>query len=80
VDAPPDGIMDGSADITDEQLADLEAGNYYVNVHTDKTPAEKSGAAQSVRITADLKSLPGHLLADCDQLEGSHLCAGGTVG
>jgi hypothetical protein len=47
MDAPPDGIMDGSADITDEQLADLEAGNYYVNVHTDKTPVAKSGAAQS---------------------------------
>ncbi len=41
--APPaidmsDGIMDGSADITDEQLADLKAGNYYVNVHTEKNP------------------------------------------
>ena len=33
-----DAIMEGSADITDDQLADLEAGNYYVNVHTDKNP------------------------------------------
>ncbi len=41
--APPvidmsDAIMDGSADITDEQIADLKAGNYYVNVHTEANP------------------------------------------
>lgn len=31
-------IMDGNADITDAQLSDLEAGNYYVNVHTEEYP------------------------------------------
>ncbi len=32
------GIMAGSADITDAQIADLKAGKYYVNVHTAKFP------------------------------------------
>lgn len=31
-------IMEGSGEITDEQIADLEAGNYYVNVHTEANP------------------------------------------
>lgn len=31
-------IASGSGEITDEQLADLEAGNYYVNVHTEAHP------------------------------------------
>ena len=28
-------LADGSGEITDEQIADLEAENYYVNVHTE---------------------------------------------
>ncbi len=41
--APPvidmsDAIMEGSADITDEQIAALKDGQYYVNVHTEKNP------------------------------------------
>ena len=41
--APPvvdmsDAIMEGSGDITDEQIGELEAGKYYVNVHTEKYP------------------------------------------
>lgn len=31
-------MMAGSGEITDEQIADLEAGNYYVNVHTEANP------------------------------------------
>ncbi len=31
-------IMEGSAAITDAQLADLKAGKYYINVHTAKFP------------------------------------------
>lgn len=31
-------IMQGSADITDEQISEIEAGKYYVNVHTEKYP------------------------------------------
>ena len=31
-------IMDGSGEITDEQIADLEGGKYYVNVHTEANP------------------------------------------
>ena len=31
-------IMEGSADITDAQLADIKAGKTYVNVHTAKFP------------------------------------------
>jgi hypothetical protein len=31
-------IMDGSGDITDAQWAELQAGKYYVNVHTAKFP------------------------------------------
>ena len=30
--------MEGTAPITDEQAADLIAGKYYVNVHTEKFP------------------------------------------
>ncbi len=41
--APPvidmsDAIMDGSADITDEQMTALKDGQYYVNVHTEQNP------------------------------------------
>jgi CHRD domain-containing protein len=41
--APPEidmsnAIMEGSAPITDAQLADIEAGRTYVNVHTAKFP------------------------------------------
>jgi hypothetical protein len=41
--APPvidmsSAIMDGSGDITDAQWAELQAGKYYVNVHTAKFP------------------------------------------
>ncbi len=32
-------IMEGSGDITDEQIGELEAGKYYVNVHTEEYPA-----------------------------------------
>lgn len=31
-------IASGSGEITDEQIADLEAGKYYLNVHTDAHP------------------------------------------
>ncbi len=41
--APPEvdlsgSIPQGSADITDEQIADIRAGKTYVNVHTEKFP------------------------------------------
>ncbi len=41
--APPEidmskAIMDGSAAITDAQIADIKAGKTYVNVHTAKFP------------------------------------------
>jgi Cu/Zn superoxide dismutase len=31
-------IMEGSADITDAQIADIKAGKTYVNIHTAKFP------------------------------------------
>ncbi len=31
-------IASGSADITDQHLADLQAGNWYLNIHTAKFP------------------------------------------
>jgi hypothetical protein len=31
-------IKTGSADITDQQLADLQAGKWYLNVHSEKFP------------------------------------------
>jgi hypothetical protein len=31
-------IAKGSADISDEQLADLHAGKWYINLHTEKFP------------------------------------------
>lgn len=41
--APPvidmsDSLMDGSADITEAQIGELEDGKYYVNVHTEEHP------------------------------------------
>lgn len=33
-----DAIMEGSGDITDEQIAELEDGKYYVNIHTEEYP------------------------------------------
>ena len=31
-------LAEGSADLTDAQIADLQAGKWYVNVHTEKFP------------------------------------------
>lgn len=31
-------IAKGSADISDQQLADLQAGQWYINIHTEKFP------------------------------------------
>ncbi|WP_342394619.1 CHRD domain-containing protein [Sinorhizobium numidicum] len=31
-------IASGSADITDQHLADLQAGRWYLNIHTEKFP------------------------------------------
>jgi len=31
-------IMEGSGDITDDQIAELQDGTYYVNVHTEQYP------------------------------------------
>jgi hypothetical protein len=31
-------IASGSADITDQHLADLQAGKWYLNIHTEKFP------------------------------------------
>jgi hypothetical protein len=31
-------IAKGSADISDQQLADLQAGKWYLNIHTEKFP------------------------------------------
>ena len=31
-------VAKGSADISDQQIADLEAGKWYINIHTSKFP------------------------------------------
>ncbi|WP_370043581.1 CHRD domain-containing protein [Sinorhizobium fredii] len=31
-------IASGSAEITDQQLADLQSGKWYLNIHTQKFP------------------------------------------
>ena len=36
--AIPQDIMTGSSPITAEQMADLDAGNYYINIHTEAHP------------------------------------------
>lgn len=33
-----DAIMEGSGDITDDQISELEDGKYYVNIHTEQNP------------------------------------------
>lgn len=33
-----DKIQSGSADLTDQQLADLKSGKWYINIHTAKFP------------------------------------------
>ena len=33
-----DPIMEGSGEVTDEQISDIEAGKTYINVHTEKYP------------------------------------------
>ena len=33
-----DAIMEGSGEITDDQIAELQDGKYYVNVHTEQFP------------------------------------------
>src|SRR2546421_5190587 len=43
-------IQSGSADLTDQQLADLEAGKWYVNIHTAKFPnGEIRGQVEKVK-------------------------------
>jgi hypothetical protein len=37
-------IVNGSATITEQQMADLLAGRYYINVHTPTIPAARSAA------------------------------------
>ena len=37
-------IAKGSAEISDQQLADLQAGKSYLNIHTEKFPHERSEA------------------------------------
>jgi hypothetical protein len=36
--APPASPIKGTATVTDAQIADMEAGKYYVNVHTAANP------------------------------------------
>ena len=43
-------VASGSADITDQQLADLQAGKLYLNIHTQKFPAgEIRGQVEKVQ-------------------------------
>lgn len=43
-------ISEGSAPITDQQIADLEAGKWYVNIHTAKFPdGEIRGQVESAK-------------------------------
>ena len=43
-------LKDGSATITDEQAADLAAGKWYLNVHTEKFPdGEIRGQVEKVK-------------------------------
>ena len=43
-------IKNGSADLTDQQLADLQAGKWYVNIHTAKFPGgEIRGQVEQVK-------------------------------
>lgn len=37
-DAAAEEIMEGSAQLTEEQIADLQAGHYYLNIHTAQHP------------------------------------------
>ena len=43
--------VEGSATLTDAQAADLEAGKYYVNVHTAPIPAAKSAARSRSKLS-----------------------------
>ena len=36
--AVPQDIMEGSSELTEEQLADLQAGLFYINIHTEQNP------------------------------------------
>jgi hypothetical protein len=53
--APPvidisDKIQNGSAALTDQQLADLQAGKWYINIHTAKFPdGEIRGQVEKVQ-------------------------------
>ena len=38
LDGADDGRMEGSAELTEEQMADLQAGLYYINIHTPENP------------------------------------------
>ena len=38
LDGADDDRMEGSAELTEEQMADLQAGLYYINIHTPENP------------------------------------------
>jgi cytochrome c553 len=53
-------IMEGSIEVTEEQLADLQAGRYYINIHTEAHPdGEIRGQVVEGEASADKAALEG---------------------
>lgn len=51
-----DDIMEGSAELTEEQLVDLQEGRYYINIHTEQHP-DGEIRGQVVEGEADRKTM-----------------------
>lgn len=77
-DTVPD-IWEGSIEVTEEQLADLQAGRYYINIHTEAHPdGEIRGQVVEGEASADSAALEGAAggataLADADLDAGEEI-------
>jgi hypothetical protein len=56
-------ILEGRADLTEEQLADLQAGLYYINVHTAEYP-DGEIRGQVIEGEADMSAMGGDAASD----------------
>ena len=64
-------ILEGRADLTEEQLADLEAGLYYINVHTAEYP-DGEIRGQVMEGEADMSAMGGDASAtDASATDGA---------
>lgn len=77
-DTIPD-IWEGTIEVTDEQLADLQAGRYYINIHTEAHPDGEirgqvvEGEAETETAAAEGSNASATAFADADLAAGEQI-------